>query len=225
MTKKIDQAIVFVVAGGDAHGGDLAAILVEREAGDVAVVFEGAVAFVDVEEVGFGVVADHEVGFAVGIDGDEEDGEAVELVLVFDAGLDGDVGEVAVAVVVEEMVGLAGKAARAAVDVEAAILALGIADGLGAADGQVVAVEVDVAGDVEVEIAVAVVVAPGGAGMPVAEGDAGLFGHVGKRAVMVVVVEAVLAVVADEEVGPAVVVVIGHGAAVTPAVVLDAGFL
>ena len=47
-----DEAVVLVVAGGNAHGGDFAAILVEREAGNIALIVEGAVAFIDVEEVG-----------------------------------------------------------------------------------------------------------------------------------------------------------------------------
>ncbi len=85
-------------------------------------------------------------------------------------------------------------------------------------------VVVDVAGDEEIEPAVAVVVAPGGAGGPVAERDAGFFGDVGEGAVVVVVVEAVLAEVGDVDVGPAVVVVVGDGYAEAPAVVGDAGF-
>ena len=84
-------------------------------------------------------------------------------------------------------------------------------------------VVVDVAGDEEVEPAVAVVVAPGCAGGPVAESDAGLLGNVGERAVVVVVVEAVLAEVGDVDVGPAVVVVVADGDAESPAVVGDAG--
>ncbi len=82
----------------------------------------------------------------------------------------------------------------------------------------------DVAGDEEVEAAVAVVVAPGGAGGPVAERDSGFLGDVGEGAVVVVVVEAVLAEVGDVDVGPAVVVVVGDGDAEAPAFVGDAGF-
>ena len=96
----------------------------------------------------------------------------------------------------EEVVGLALQAARSAVDRHAAILAEGITHGLGAGNGQVVAVEVDIAGDVQIEQAVAVVVAPGRTGRPVAQGHAGFFGHIGKGSIVVVVVEAVLAVVA-----------------------------
>ncbi len=84
-------------------------------------------------------------------------------------------------------------------------------------------VEVDVAGDEEVEAAIAVVVAPGGAGGPGADGDAGLFGDVGEGAVVVVAIEAVLAEVGDEEIGPAVVVEVADDGAKAPAIVGDAG--
>ena len=68
---EVEKAVVLVVADGDAHGGGLAAVLVEGVTGGVAGVFEGAVAFVDVEIVGGGVVADEEVGLAVVVDVDE----------------------------------------------------------------------------------------------------------------------------------------------------------
>ena len=48
----VEVAVVLVVADGEAHIGDLAAALVDGETGDVGVVFEGAVALVDVEVVG-----------------------------------------------------------------------------------------------------------------------------------------------------------------------------
>ncbi len=83
----------------------------------------------------------------------------------------------------------------------------------------------DVAGHEEIEPAIAVVVAPGCAGGPVAEGDAGLLGYVGEGAVVVVVVEPILAEVGDIDVGPAVVVVVSDGHAEAPAIVADAGFL
>ncbi len=85
-------------------------------------------------------------------------------------------------------------------------------------------VVVNVAGDEEIEAAVAVVVSPGCAGGPVAERHACFFGDVGEGAVVVVVIEAVLAEVADVDVGPAVVVIVGDGDADTPALVGNAGF-
>src|SRR5207302_1706388 len=77
----------------------------------------------------------------------------------------------------------------------------------------------------EIEPAVAVIVAPGCASRPAAESDAGFFGNIDKGAVVIVVVEAVFAVVGDVNVGPAVVIVVGHGDAKAPAVVGDAGLI
>ena len=114
MLKTSTLPVVLVVADGDAHGGGFAAGRVERVAGGVAVVLEGAVALVDVEIVGRGVVADQQVGLAVVVDVDEDGAEAVVAGLVGHAGLFADVGKSAVAVVVEQMIGLAVEAARAA---------------------------------------------------------------------------------------------------------------
>ena len=91
-------------------------------------------------------------------------------------------------------------------------------------DGLMFKVVVDVAGDEEIEAAVAVVVAPGCAIGPVAESDTGLFGHVSECAVVVVVVKAIMAEVGDEDVGPSVIVVVGDGYAEAPAFVGDTGF-
>ena len=107
--EEIDQAVVLVVAGGNAHGRDLAPVLVQREAGHIALVVEGAVALVDVEEIGLGVVAHHQVRLAVAVDVDKDGGEAVVAVLVFHAGLAGHVGKRAVC----RCCGRGGRARRA----------------------------------------------------------------------------------------------------------------
>ncbi len=86
-------------------------------------------------------------------------------------------------------------------------------------------VVLDVAGNEEIEQTVVIIVAPGGAGGPAAESDAGFFGEVCKRAVAIVVIETVLAVVGDVDVRPAVVVVVRGGNAEAPTLVGDAGFL
>ena len=80
---------------------------------------------------------------------------------VEDAGFLADVGEGAVAVVAVEDVFAAFEAGRAAGDLHALVLAAG-----GFRDGGGLDVEVDVVGDEEVEMAVAVVVEEGAAGVP-----------------------------------------------------------
>ena len=219
--EEIDEAGVGVVAGGDAHAGGLAAALVEGVAGGEGGVFEGAVALVEVEVVGGGVVGDEEVGFAVVVDVDKERRKAIEGVFVGDTGAFRGVGEGAVAVVVEEVVGLADEAARTAHDGSSAELAGGVFERAGVDAGG--HVEVDVARDEEIESAVAVVVAPGGAGGPGVDGYAGLLGDVGEGAVVVVAIEAAFAEVRDEEVGPAIVVEVAGDGAEAPTIVGDAG--
>ncbi len=137
--------------------------------------------------------------------------------MIVDAELDADVGEGAVAVVVEEVVGLAFETAGAAHDAGSAKVAAG-------RWWLVRHVVVNIAGYEEVQAAIAVVVAPCRSGGPVAELDAGLFRDVGEGAVVVVVVQPVLAVVRDEDIGPAVVVVIAHDRAEAPAIVRNACF-
>ncbi len=60
--EEVDQAVVLVVAGGNAHGSDLASVCVQRETRQVAVVLKGSVALIDVEKVRLRVVAHHQVG-------------------------------------------------------------------------------------------------------------------------------------------------------------------
>src|SRR5579883_2994898 len=123
------------------------------------------------------------------------------------------------------MIALALKAARAAHGGNAAKLATGKRYGLRSRDRRVADVVVNIAGDEEVEAAIAVIVTKSCAGRPVTQSDSGLLGNVGKRAVVIVAIQAVLAEVADEDVRPAVVVVISDGYAKTPAVIRHSGFV
>ena len=79
-------------------------------------------------------------------------------------------------------------------------------------------VEVDVVGDKEVEVAIAVIVKKGAAGVPprLRLKQARLFRNVSEGAIAVVAVEDVLAVVADKEIVPAVIVVVANTATLAP---------
>ena len=83
----------------------------------------------------------------------------------------------------------------------------------------------NVAGNEDIEPPVAVVVAKARPGGPVAQRDAGRFRNIGEGAVVVVVIETILAVVGDVEVGPAVVVEVANRHAEAPAVVGHAGLV
>src|SRR6185295_12016809 len=156
---------------------------------------------------------------AVAVGVEPGDAEAVAAVGVGDAHLLAGFGEAAVAVVSVEEVAAARQAARSALHGDAAELA-----GLVFAElGQLVEVDLDVAADEEVEIAVAVVVREAAAGGPAAALDAGRRGDVGEGAVAAVPVEVVGAQRGDVEVLPAVAVDVGDAGAHAPAGVSDAG--
>ncbi len=74
-----------------------------------------------------------------------------------------------------------------------------------------------VAGNEQVDVAVAVVVAPGGTGHEAAAADTGFVSDVFKLAVAEIVVQDAAGVTGDKEVELAVVVVVGDGHAHTPA--------
>ena len=82
-------------------------------------------------------------------------------------------------------------------------------------------VDLEVAGNEKVQPPVAVIIPECRAGRPSPNGHARLFGDVGERAVMVVVIEAVLPEIGHVEVGPAVVVVVGNCASHPPSPVCD----
>ena len=94
-----------------------------------------------------------------------------------------------------------------------------------ARDGRIVGIEFHVARNKQIEKAIVVVVAPGRARRPAAQRDSSLFRDIGERAVMIVVVEAVLAEIGNVDVGPAIVVVIADHHAKAPALIGHSGFV
>ncbi len=126
----------------------------------------------------------------------------------------------------KQVVALALQAARAATHFLAAEGAEGIRNAAFSSSRKVVPVVVQIPGNKQVETPIAVIVAPGGAGVPssrIVQGHARLVGHIGKCPIVIVVKEAVLSPVGDEDIGPAVVVIICDGYAEAPAIVGDAG--
>src|SRR5579862_2567165 len=119
------------------------------------------------------------------------------------------------------MIGLTDESERPAKNRNATELARIRRNGADTVHRRMIGIEFDVAGNEEIQQAVAVVITPRGAGGPAAERDTRFFGDVGERAVVIVVVEAILAEVRDVDVWPAVVVVIRHGDAEAPAFVRD----
>ena len=88
-------------------------------------------------------------------------------------------------------------------------------------------IHVDIVGDKEIKVAVAIVVDKSAAGVPAfpVARDAGLCADIGERAVAIVVIENVLAEIGDEQVVPAVVVVVADAASLTPAGMRESSLL
>lgn len=87
-------------------------------------------------------------------------------------------------------------------------------------------VEIDVVGDEEIEMPVAVIVEKGAAGVPTGFGleESSRGYHIGEGSIAVIAVEGILAVIRNEEVIPSIVVVIADTAALAPSsFVLQAG--
>src|ERR1039457_2821149 len=91
--KEVDEAIVLVVACSNAHRGNLAPILVQREPRDVALIVECAVTLIDVEKIWLRVVAHNKIRFAVAIDVDKDRSESVITELVVHACFHGYIGK------------------------------------------------------------------------------------------------------------------------------------
>ena len=173
-----------------------------------------AVVQVLVQGAGGGIVGHIDVGPAIVIEVGGEHAETEVAVGLQDAGLRAHVGEGAVAVVVVEDVGVAVETGRSAGDHHAFVETRA-----GLRHRRGLQVHVDVVGDEEIELAVAIVIDEGAARAParLLACDAGLLADVGEGAVAVVVVENVLAVVGDEQVVAAIVVVVADADALAPA--------
>jgi hypothetical protein len=215
------------VAPVDAHGAGGVAVGVVGEAPELSYLLEAGLAVlcrapVVEEEVSRRVVGDEEVCAAVAVDVDRGHGQGLGHGLFgarvgdVEAGLAGDLGEGAVAIVEEEegvgpAVGLGEAVGEDLAAVDGGDGALGDLGGIAVDLGR----PLEVVADEEVEVAVAVGVEEGGAGAPGSHlgglaGDACLLGHVLEVA-PAVAEEAVGAYGGEVEVDPAVAVVVGGG--------------
>src|SRR5437016_11061704 len=86
-------------------------------------------------------------------------------------------------------------------------------------------IDIDIVGDEQIELAVAIVVDKCTAGVPAlaVTAHARFLGHIGERAIAIVVIKNILAEIADEEIFEAVVVVVTNANALSPAGVGYAG--
>ncbi len=155
---EVEQAVAVEVADRNAHARLGFAVGRESDARFDGDVFEGPVFLILVIRSSGGVVGDVDVGPAVIVKIGDRDAEAIGADGVEDAGLFRYVGEGSIAVVVVEDVLAALQAGRPAGDLDAFV---GACAGLGKRRG--LDIEVDVVGDEEIEVAVAIVVEEGAA--------------------------------------------------------------
>src|SRR5258706_9391096 len=123
------------------------------------------------------------------------------------------------------MVALALEPARAAHDRRAAILAEVVRHSCTARDRWIIDVELHVAGNKDVEFAVAIVVTEGNARGPATQGHARFFSNVCESPVVIVVVQAVLSEVLDVQGWPPIVIKIAGGDAEPPTIIRHSNFL
>ena len=154
----VEPAVVVVVGEVDAHSRLLVAVAAERQAAHDAALVEAAVAAIHEEQARRRVVGDVDVEIAVVVDVARHDPEPEIAVPVVGARGHGTLAERAVSVVVEEVVGRAGKPAWPAEHRSPEVVAGATRD----VGRQLVRPNVEVAGDVDVEKAVAIEVAERG---------------------------------------------------------------
>src|SRR5713101_10189254 len=157
---------VVIIPYTETHGCLFAPVILQRKARRVARVFECAVAPIEEKIVRHGVVGHAEIELSVVVHVGEGYAETVVALFIGNPGLLADLRECAVAVVVKKMIVLARKTAWAAHHRLASILAEAVLRRGGSGDRRIVEVELHVAGDVEVQLAISVVVAERGARRP-----------------------------------------------------------
>ena len=179
-----------------------------------------AVLLVLVKRAGGGIVGNINVGPAVVVEIGSQHAESVRAVGAENSRRLGNVGERSVAVVVVENVLAALQSRRSARHHHTLVEARA-----GLRHRRRCQIEIDVVGDEQIELPVAIVVDEGAACVPARAfaRHAGLLADVGERAVAVVVVQNILAEVGDEQIVPSVVVVVADANALSPAGVRDAG--
>src|SRR5712691_11620176 len=124
------------------------------------------------------------------------------------------------------MVALSRYAARSAhQEIHAAELARTCRKSSQTGDGRMVRVKLHVAGNEQIQQAIVIVVTPRRAGGPSTQRDAGFLCHILERAILIVVIKAVLSEIRNVDVRPAVIVVVAHRDSETPTLIRDDSFV
>src|SRR2546430_17095855 len=106
--ENVKPSVAVIIGDRDTHSGLFVAVLTVRAAGDHRDIGKRAVVVVVVEDAGFGVHGDINIGPAVVVEIIGDGGDGIPRARLEDSRLCGDIGKGAVAIVVEENVGVAG---------------------------------------------------------------------------------------------------------------------
>src|SRR5580693_3525233 len=196
-----------VVTYGDAHGSLLRAIFADRRAGFEADFGEFSTTQVFVEKLRGRVVGDIDVRTAGIVEIHPDHSHTIVSVGVADSRAFRDISKSAIAIVVKKGVSGASQAARTALHINTAVLAVRSFPEA----REIIEVKIDVVGNHEVQKAVTIVITKGSAGRPAAIGDACLFRDIGERAVAVVVIKNIPAETSNVQIRPTIIVVIADG--------------
>src|SRR5579872_1220112 len=208
------MAVAVVISDGRSHARLLASVFVKRSASGDSYVGKSPVVIVAIKNAGRAVAGDENVGPTVFVEIQRRNTESIMAVGAVDMGLRRDVFKRSVAAVVVKDVFCAGQSARATHDRNP----LPNAGWTLARRGGGRQIKVHIVGDNQIETPVAIVVNECATGPPglARSRNAGLFCDLGEHSV-VVVIEAILAVISDVEIFPSVVVVVADANALSPA--------
>ena len=123
----------------------------------------------------------------------------------------------------EKVIRFAFQATRTTHDIDSSKLAEAGRDTILAGDGRPIRVKLYVPGNEKIQSTIVVVVAPRRPCRPSTESHSRSFGHVCEGAVVVVVVEPILAKIRHVKIGPAVIIIVSNGYSESPAFVGNAG--
>src|SRR5882762_3417993 len=207
-------AVVVEIGEIGAHPREGLAVLIVSNARQQPNLGERAVSIVVIQEALHGIVGNKNIDETIAVVVREGYSQSLAI-RIGDSRLGGNVGEGAVAIVAVENVGntviVVGMTIGAVTRSALAAVAVGAKS------------PIDVTGHEQVELAVIVVVEESGARAPPAGGDSGRFRDVGERAISVVVVQRVAAVVGHVDIFEAVVVIVAHGDAHSVVVLRHSG--
>ena len=210
------------ISDGHSHPRLLLPVLAQRDAAVEAPFGERAVAIVMQQQARSGVAGDVDILPSVAVEVGRHGRQAITRLDARDAGFFAHVGERSVRVVAIQPADLLRQSRRAAVDRNAPVIAARVLP----ADRHFVLVEDVVMRNEKIQPAIAIVIDPGAA-RAIARSrmdQSGLFRHVRKSTVAVIVEQKVLTPAGDEDVVEAVVIVVAHGNAGSPHATPQPGF-